>query len=64
MLMARRRFSQADTARRAGMSKTTLSRRLQGDSEFTVGELYRLADVFDVPARELLALLAPKKVSA
>lgn len=54
-MMARKRLSQSALAERAGMATSTLSRRLTGESDFTVGELYRIADVLGVPAAALLA---------
>ncbi|MDV7192647.1 MULTISPECIES: helix-turn-helix domain-containing protein [Mycolicibacterium] len=53
--MARKRLTQVVLAERAGMATSTLSRRLTGESDFTVGELYRIADVLGVPAAALLA---------
>uniref|UniRef100_A0AAU8GM14 Helix-turn-helix DNA binding protein n=1 Tax=Mycobacterium phage JustASigh TaxID=3158894 RepID=A0AAU8GM14_9CAUD len=53
--MARKRLTQVVLAERAGMATSTLSRRLTGESDFTVGELYRIADVLGVPASALLA---------
>ncbi len=53
-MMARRRLSQVEVSKRAKIAPSTLSRKLLGGSDFTVAELYRLADVLDVPAAELL----------
>ncbi|AQT81993.1 hypothetical protein B1R94_26130 [Mycolicibacterium litorale] len=61
--MARRKLSQTAVAGRAGMSSSTLSRRLLGESDFTVGELYRIADVLETNVHELLPV-APLKASA
>lgn len=52
--MARRRLSQVYTAAQLGISTSSMSRRLQGESEFTVSELYRLAEIFGIPASKLL----------
>lgn len=52
--MVRKRLTQAATADQLGISKSSLNRRLTGESEFTVGELYRLADVFGIQPADLL----------
>lgn len=52
--MARLRLSQAAVAEQAGMSTSTLSRRLAGESDFTVGEIYRLAEALDIAPAALL----------
>lgn len=53
-MAARHRLSQSVLAARANMSPSTLSRRLTGDSDFTVGELYRIAAVFGVSPTQLM----------
>ncbi|MGW0043443.1 helix-turn-helix domain-containing protein [Rhodococcus sp. NPDC003348] len=54
-LMARRRISQSALASRLGISQSSMSRRLSGESPFTVDELLRLAEIFEVPVTDLLA---------
>lgn len=41
-------------AQRAGMARTTLHRRLRGDSDFTVSELFRVALVLHVQPADLI----------
>ncbi|WP_165605265.1 helix-turn-helix domain-containing protein, partial [Mycolicibacterium canariasense] len=55
--MARRRLSQMALADRTGISSSTLSRRLLGESDVTVGELYRIAQVLGT---DLVTLLGTK----
>lgn len=52
--MARRGVTQAHLAHDIGMAQQSLSRRLRGDTPFTVDELQRIAEVLGVPACELL----------
>lgn len=53
-MMARKRMSQAALAERAGMATSTLARRLSGESDFTLGELFRLAQAFGVSTNTLI----------
>lgn len=62
-MMGRHGLSQSAVAERADITRSTLSRKLQGGSAFTVDELYRLAAVFGINATELLPP-APAKASA
>jgi transcriptional regulator with XRE-family HTH domain len=52
--MARRGLTQSDLATKAGMSQPALSRRLTGDAEWTVSELYAVAMVLRVQVTALL----------
>lgn len=54
VMMARKRLSQSALAERAGMSTSTLARRLSGESDFTLGELFRLAQAFGVSTNKLI----------
>lgn len=54
--MARRGVTQARLAHQLGMAQQSLSRRLRGDTLFSVDELLRIANVLDVPAGELLGV--------
>lgn len=45
--------SRNELARRAGLSKTTLLRRLAGRTPFTVEELVRIAEALDVDEETL-----------
>lgn len=56
-LMARHRRSQAQIAAVLGMTQTAVSRRLHGTPAFTIAELVRLADHFDVPLASLIPVL-------
>ncbi len=53
-MIARQRLSQTVVADRADIARSTLSRKLQGATPFTIDELYRLAEVFGIDAAELL----------
>ena len=52
--MGRRRISQAALAEKLQISTSSMSRRLQGDSEFTVSELYAMARIFGISPVKLL----------
>lgn len=46
--MARQKMTQAELGDRIGMKQSTLSRRLNGDINFTLEELARIADALGV----------------
>lgn len=50
---ARPRISKKALAERAGISTSTISRKLNGKRSLTVGELHRIAEVLGTSAREL-----------
>lgn len=52
--MANRDISEAELSRQTYIARSTLARKLAGASEFTVNELFRVADVLDVPLRALI----------
>lgn len=52
--IARQRKRLGDVATALGMSRPTLYRRLSGQVPFDVEQLYRLADLLDVPASHFL----------
>lgn len=56
--IGRLHLTQTYVAKRTGMTTSTLSRRLTGESEFTVTELYRLAEVFGIPVSKLMPAVA------
>ena len=47
--MARRNETQTSLAPKLGLTQSGLSRRLTGESEWTVSDIYRLAEVFSLP---------------
>jgi transcriptional regulator with XRE-family HTH domain len=51
---ARKRITQATIAAHLNISASAMSRRMLGEAEFTVDEVYRMADLFGVPASALL----------
>ena len=52
--MARRRVPQIKLAQHLGLSQTAISRRMSGETDFTVTELQAVAALLDVPAGDLL----------
>jgi transcriptional regulator with XRE-family HTH domain len=54
---ARQRCTQMQVAAIIGCGQSTVSRKLRGESEFTVPEIYALADAWDVPVSGLLPSL-------
>lgn len=52
--MARRRIDQGVVARRLGVSRPSVSRRLSGTTELTVSELVEVADLLGVAPAELI----------
>ncbi|WP_328360970.1 helix-turn-helix domain-containing protein [Mycobacterium sp. NBC_00419] len=59
-IMARNRISQQEAADAAGISQSSMSRRLAGVAPFTVNEIYRIASLCGVDPTDLL----PTKASA
>jgi transcriptional regulator with XRE-family HTH domain len=53
--MARRRVRQTALAKHLDLSQAAVSRRLNGETEFAVGELLAVADLLGVSAASLLA---------
>ena len=53
--MARRRLRAVTVAAELGMSQPAMSRRLSGEVPFTAIEVYRLAQILDVPIESLFA---------
>lgn len=51
---ARKRITQATIAKHLEISASAMSRRMLGEAEFTVDEVYRMADLFGVSASALL----------
>jgi transcriptional regulator with XRE-family HTH domain len=47
--LGRQRISQADLARRLGVSRPWVSRRLNGDTALTIGDIATIADNLGVP---------------
>lgn len=56
--MARRNVRQIALAKHLGLSQTAISRRLNGEVEFSVAELVSVASLLGVPAAVLLDGLA------
>lgn len=52
--MARRNVRQITVAKRLGISQAAISRRLSGETEFSVAELLQVADLLGVTAAHLL----------
>lgn len=52
--LARIGMTQQDLGKRAGLTQSTMSRRMTGETSFTLAELYAICDVLGVPAYELL----------
>jgi transcriptional regulator with XRE-family HTH domain len=52
--MARRSIRQIVLAQRLGLSQAAISRRLKGETEFSVAELLVVAELLGVPAASLL----------
>lgn len=59
VLLARRRISAAELARRAGMKQSTLARRMTGEMPFDLDELETIADVLGVPVHDLIPRTRP-----
>lgn len=53
--MARKRISQTTAAAALGIGQSSMSRRLNGTAPFTVDELYRLADLFQISPSDLIS---------
>jgi len=56
--MARQRISQTAVAKALGRSQSSMSRRLGGTQPFTVDELYKLADLFNINPADLVSVEA------
>lgn len=65
VLLARRRISAAELARRAGMKQSTLARRMTGEIAFDLDDLEAIADVLGVTILDLLpsAMVRPNNRS-
>lgn len=53
--MGRKRISISALAKSTHMPRTTLSRKLAGESAISIDELSALADALDIPLSELIA---------
>jgi transcriptional regulator with XRE-family HTH domain len=53
--LGRQRISQADLARRLGVSRPWVSRRLNGDTALTIGDIATIADNLGVPVTHFVA---------
>ena len=54
--MARRDMTQQALAAKLGMAQQSLSRRLRGETLFTVDDLLRIAEILGVAAADLLGV--------
>lgn len=54
VLLARRRVSAAELARRTGMKQSTLARRMTGEIAFDLDDLELIANALGVPVADLL----------
>jgi len=52
--MARQGVTAATIAQAADISRTSLSRKLNGHNEFTVAEMFRVAATLGIPLSDLL----------
>lgn len=55
MMLKRRKMPEYRLAELAGFSRSSLNRRMNGDGEFTVDELSRIARVFRIKSTDLLS---------
>lgn len=55
MLLGMHRMSEVELGRRLGLARTPIYNRMQGRTAFTVAEVIKMADLFDVPAEVFLA---------
>ena len=62
--LARKQMSAAELSRETGISKAALSRKLRGESSFTVEELLTVADATGIGADSYIAAALAEKVSA
>jgi transcriptional regulator with XRE-family HTH domain len=60
VLLARRKMSAAELARRAGLKQSTLARRMTGETAFDMDDLEVIADVLEVAVTDLM----PQRVGA
>ena len=58
--MARRGETQTTLAAKIGLTQSGLSRRLTGEAEWTINDIYGLAAVFGVPLSTFLPDLSEK----
>ncbi len=61
VLLARRKMSAAELARRTGMKQSTLARRMTGETAFDMDDLEVIAEVLTVDVQDLLP---PAKAAA
>jgi transcriptional regulator with XRE-family HTH domain len=52
--MTRKRWSQRDLARELGENETWVSRRIRGEVDLTLMELFQIAEALGVKARDLI----------
>lgn len=64
VLLARRRMSASELARRTGMTQPYMSRRLTGEIAFDVDDLDLIATVLEVNVADLLPRSARSEVTA
>lgn len=62
--LARKNMRMFQLADLLGLSRVSLSKKMNGHTEFTVGELYNLADTFGMSASELLSNAENEKEKA
>lgn len=62
--MARRRVTQAQLARRIGVSRTSLSERLNGAKAFNTDQLMQISQALGVPFLDLLPQPEPDVVAS
>lgn len=55
--MARRHKSQADLARAMGCQPQAVCKKINGDTDFTMGDMERIAGLFGLTLMQLLMLL-------
>jgi transcriptional regulator with XRE-family HTH domain len=60
VLLARKRMSGAELGRRAGITQSTMSRRMTGETAFDMDDLERIAEVLEIEVTDLL----PKPVAS
>lgn len=59
VLLARRRISAAELARRTGMKQSTLARRMTGEIAFDLDDLEAISQALDVPVSALMPAAFP-----
>lgn len=60
VLLARKRISAAELARRTGIKQSTMSRRMTGETAFDMDDLELIAEALEVEVTDLM----PKRVTA